>query len=140
MKLHTTDGVSTRGEGQGIGRESRVAVFCTWYSVFSTPPYLVRLVLFKREKKRRLSCEIEKFVEAHLCKLRVIQLLTNIGLLRGPERHPLFSLSTPSSRHSPLRTAERARMPETALLSAFIFFFAFKFQRFFFWELKICSP
>ena len=54
----------------------------------------------------------------------VIQLLTNIDLLRGPERPPFLSLSTLNSRHSPLRTVERARMmPETALLSDFIIFF-----------------
>ena len=52
-----------------------------------------------------------------------IQLLTNIDLLRGPERPPFSSLSTQNSRHSPLWPAERARMPETALLSAFILFF-----------------
>ena len=53
----------------------------------------------------------------------VIQLLTNIDLLRDPERPPSFLLSTLTLRHSLLRTAERARMPETALLSAFIFYF-----------------
>ena len=51
------------------------------------------------------------------------QLLTNIDLLRGPERPPSFSLSTLTLRHSPVRTAERARMRETAHLSAFVYFF-----------------
>ena len=50
-----------------------------------------------------------------------IQLVTNIDLLRSPARPPFFSLSTLTLRHYPLRTAERARMPETALL--FFFFF-----------------
>ena len=56
-------------------------------------------------------------------KGNLVQLPTNIDLLRGPVRPPFFSLSTLTLSRSPLRTAERARMPETALLSAFSFFF-----------------
>ena len=52
-----------------------------------------------------------------------IQLLTNIDLLRGDEKPSFFSLSILTSRHSPLRSAERARMPETALFSPVMFFF-----------------
>ena len=67
-----------------------------------------------------------------------IQLLTNIGLLKGPEIPPFFSLSTLTSRHSPLRTAERAQMPETALLSAFMFCFRnSRFLKHFFFEVEV---
>ena len=51
----------------------------------------------------------------------IIQLLTNIDLLRGPEMPPLFFAFTLTVRRSPLRTAERARMPETAFVSAFMY-------------------
>ena len=69
-----------------------------------------------------------------------IHLLTNIDLLRGPERPPLFSLPTLTSRHSPLRTAERAGMPETTLLSAFLFFSKFQFKVLFGGKLKFLLP
>ena len=70
----------------------------------------------------RLRCMIGiSLQQLHQVSSLCIELLTNIDLLRGPERPPFLSLSTPTSRHSPLRTAERARIPETALLSVFFF-------------------
>ena len=70
----------------------------------------------------------------------VVQLLTNIHLLRGPERPPFFSLSTLTSRHYPLRTAEWARMPETAPLSAFVYFVQdLSFKVLFLWEVEFCA-
>ena len=70
-----------------------------------------------------------------------IQLLTSIDLLRGPERPPFFELPTLTLRHSPLQTAERARMHETALLSAFIFFFQNSGLKVLFWgKLKFLLP
>ena len=47
----------------------------------------------------------------------------NINLLRGPERPSFLSHFALTLRHCPLRTSERARMPETALLSACIYIF-----------------
>ena len=68
-----------------------------------------------------------------------IEVLTKIDLLRGALRGlHFFSLSTLTVRRSPLRTAERARMPGTAF-SVFFFFSKFKFVRAFWGDVEILA-
>ena len=59
-----------------------------------------------------VSATLDKFISIN------IDILEKIYFLIGVERLPFVSLSAITSRHSSLRTTERARMPETALLSA----------------------
>ena len=50
-----------------------------------------------------------------------------VATYRIPERPPFFSL--PTNRLSLLRTAERVRMPEAALLTFFVFFTKITFSK-----------